>query len=205
MKLPVYNLKAEACGEIELDEDYFDFPYNEAVVHESIVNYLNCQRQGTKSALTRSEVRGHAKKPWRQKHTGRARHGSTKAPQWTGGGIVFAPKPRDFSTKMNKQAKRLAFFSAMSQKIRQGQVFVVENVDIELPKTKLMQEVLNNFKFDGKTIIVTKVTDEKAMRASGNIPYVDITTSNILNTYDIVSNKNVLITVEALKYIEEER
>ena len=203
LNLKVYNLDAEICDEIELSEEVFGIEYNEAIIHESVVAYLSNQRQGTKSALTRSEVRGHAKKPWRQKHTGRARHGSTKAPQWVGGGVAFAPKSRDFSKKMNKQAKRYAFFSALSQKISQDEVTIIKDINLEEPKTKLMQKVLDNFKFEGKTILVTKGVDDKALRAGSNIQYLDITTSDILNTYDIVSNKNVVFTVDAIKQIEE--
>ncbi|MBQ7307696.1 MAG: 50S ribosomal protein L4 [Clostridia bacterium] len=203
LNLKVYNLDAEICDEIELSEEVFGIEYNEAIIHESVVAYLSNQRQGTKSALTRSEVRGHAKKPWRQKHTGRARHGSTKAPQWVGGGVAFAPKSRDFTKKMNKQAKRYAFFSALSQKINQNEVTIIKDIKLDEPKTKLMQKVLENFKFEGKTILVTKGVDDLALRAGSNIQYLDITTSDILNTYDIVSNKNVVFTVDAIKHIEE--
>ena len=201
MKLKVFNLNAEQCDEIELSDDIFGVEYNEAVIHESVVAYLANQRQGTKSALTRSEVRGHAKKPWRQKHTGRARQGSTKSPQWVGGGVAFAPKPRDFSKKMNKSAKRYAFLSALSKKLEQNEITVIQDINLEQPKTKYMQEVLNNFKFTGKTILVTAGVDDNAMRAGGNIPYFDITTSDVLNTYDVVSNKNVVFTVDAIKNI----
>lgn len=201
--IKVYNLSAEQCGELELSENVFGAEYNESVVHETVIAYLADQRQGTKSVLTRSEVRGHAKKPWRQKHTGRARHGSTKSPQWVGGGVAFAPKPRDFSKKVNKKVRRLAFVSALSQKLNQKEITVITDIALEEPKTKLMQKVLDNFKFDGKTILVTKGVDHTALRAGNNIPYLDITTSDILNTYDIVSNKNVVFTVDAIKHIEE--
>lgn len=203
MKIKVYNLNAEQCDEIELSEDIFGVDYNEAVIHESVVAYLANQRQGTKSALTRSEVRGHAKKPWRQKHTGRARQGSTKSPQWVGGGVAFAPKPRDFSKKMNKSAKRYAFLSALSKKLEQNEITVIQDINLEQPKTKNMQQVLNNFKFTGKTILVTAGVDDNALRAGGNIPYFEITTSDVLNTYDVVSNKNVVFTVDAIKNIND--
>lgn len=202
MDIKVYNLNAEEVSTMEISEEVFGVEYNEPVIHEVVVAYLANQRQGTKSALTRTEVRGHAKKPWRQKHTGRARQGSTKAPQWTGGGVAFAPKPRDFSKKVNKKVKTLAFFSAISQKINQNEVTVIENIDLEAPKTKNMQKVLDNFGFTGKTILVTSDVDANALRAGANIKNLEITTSDILNTYDIVANKNLLITVDALKDIE---
>ena len=203
MNIKVYNLNAEECKTLEVSEEIFNVAYNEPLIHEVIVAYLSNQRQGTKSALTRSEVRGHAKKPWRQKHTGRARQGSTKAVQWVGGGIAFAPKPRDFSKKVNIKAKRKAFLSALSQKLNQNEITVIENIDIAEAKTKLMQEVLNKFNFENKTILVTKDVDEKALRAGNNIEILDITTSNLLNTYDIVANKNVILTVDALREIEQ--
>lgn len=201
--IKVYNLSAKECGELTLDEEVFGASYNEAIIHEVIVAYLAGQRQGTKSVLTRSEVRGHAKKPWRQKHTGRARQGSTKAPQWTGGGIAFAPKPRDFSKKVNKKVRRAAFVSALSQKLEQNEITVIENIALAEPKTHLMQDVLNAFNFNEKTVLVTKGVDNVALRAGNNIPNLEITTSDILNTYDVVANKNVVFTVDAIKDIEE--
>ena len=129
-KVKVYNMSASEVGQIELSDDLFAVEYNEALIHEVLVAYNANQRQGTKSALTRSEVRGHAKKPWRQKGTGRARHGSTKGPQWTGGGVVFAPKPRDFSKKVNKQAKRTALLSALSQKLAQNEITVLDKFEV---------------------------------------------------------------------------
>lgn len=203
MNIKVYNLNAEECDEITLSDEVFGYEYNESLIHENVVAYLSNQRQGTKSALTRSEVRGHAKKPWRQKHTGRARQGSTKSPQWVGGGIAFAPKPRDFSKKMNKTARQIAFLSALSQKLNQNEITVITDIALKEPKTKLMQEVLDNFKFDGKTILVTNGVNDVALRASNNIPYLDVTTCDILNTYDVVSNKNVVFTVDAIKSLEE--
>lgn len=202
-EIKVYNQNAEECGSLTLNDKVFGAEYNEPLIHEVVVAYLANQRQGTKSTLTRSEVRGHAKKPYRQKHTGRARHGSTKAVQWVGGGIAFAPKPRDFSKKVNKQAKKSAFISAISTKLANNEITVIQDFKLEEAKTKLMQKVLDNFKFDRSTILVTKGKDETAMIAGANIPYLTITTSDLLNTYEVVANKNVLLTVDAVKDIEE--
>ena len=201
-KVKVYNINAEESGSVTLKDNVFKVPYNEALIHEVVVAYLANQRQGTKSTLTRSEVRGHAKKPWKQKHTGRARQGSTKGPQWTGGGIVFAPKPRDFSKKVNAKAKKLAFASALSEKLNQKQITVIDEIKLE-PKTKNVQKMLDAFKFDSSTIIVTKGNNDDLLRASNNIPTVSVVEASLLNTYEVVSNKNVVFTKEAVKKIEE--
>lgn len=202
-KIKVYNMKAEEVEEIKLNDDLFALPYNEALVHEAIVAYNANQRQGTKSALTRSEVRGHAKKPWRQKKTGRARHGSTKGPEYTGGGVVFAPKPRDFSKKMNKTAKRLALLTAISQKIKQKELKVVDNFAIESAKTKDAQAFVDAFKFAGSTIVVGLALNDATIKATRNIKTLSVEDVNYLNTYDIVANKNVVLTKSAIKSIEE--
>ena len=202
-KIKVYNMKAEEVEEISLNKDLFDLPYNEALVHEAVVAYNANQRQGTKSTLTRSEVRGHAKKPWRQKKTGQARHGSRKGPQWTGGGVVFAPKPRDFSKKMNKTAKRLALLTAISQKIKQNELKIVDKFDIESAKTKEAQAFLDAFKFNGSTIVVGLQLTDATIKATNNIKALNVEDINYLNTYDIVANKNVVLTKSAIKSIEE--
>ena len=152
-KVKVYNTNAEVVGQATLSDEVFGCEYNEALIHQVVVAYNNNQRQGTKSALLRSEVRGHAKKPWRQKGTGRARQGSSKSAQWVGGGIIFAPKPRDFSQKVNKSMKKAAFKSAISAKIADNEVVVLDQVKLEQPKTKLFQQILNNFKVDGKNVM----------------------------------------------------
>lgn len=202
MQVKVYNINAEECGNVTLCDEVFKAPYNEALIHEVIVAYLANQRQGTKSTLTRTEVRGHAKKPWAQKHTGHARQGSTKGPQWTGGGVVFAPKPRDFSKKVNAKAKKVAFISALSKKLEQNEITVLDEIKIE-PKTKEMQKVLNNFKFDKSTVLVIDGANENVLRASSNIPTLSVVEANLLNTYEVVANKNVLITKDAIKKLEE--
>lgn len=201
-KVKVYNINAEECGSVTLKDEVFKVPYNEALIHEVVVAYLANQRQGTKSTLTRSEVRGHAKKPWRQKHTGRARQGSTKGPQWTGGGIVFAPKPRDFSKKVNAKAKKLAFVSALSEKLNQKQITVVDSLNVE-PKTKNVQNILNSFKFDSSVVLVTNGNNESLLRAASNIPSVSVVEASLLNTYEVVSNKNLVFTKDAVKKIQE--
>lgn len=202
MQVKVYNINAEECGNVTLNDEVFKTPYNEGLIHEVIVAYLANQRQGTKSTLTRSEVRGHAKKPWAQKHTGHARQGSTKGPQWTGGGVVFAPKPRDFSKKVNAKAKRVAFLSALSKKLEQNEITVLDEIKIE-PKTKEMQKVLNNFKFDKSTVLVIDGANENVLRASNNISTLSVVEASLLNTYEVVANKNVLITKDAIKKLEE--
>ncbi|MGN1208188.1 MAG: 50S ribosomal protein L4 [Christensenellales bacterium] len=201
-KVKVYNINAEECGSLTLSDEVFKAPYNEALIHEVIVAYLANQRQGTKSTLTRTEVRGHAKKPWAQKHTGNARQGSTKGPQWTGGGVVFAPKPRDFSKKVNAKAKKVAFVSALSKKLEQNEITVIDEIKIDA-KTKEMQKVLDNFKFDKSTVLVLDDKNENVMRASNNIQNLSVVNADLLNTYEVVANKNLLITKEAIKKIQE--
>ena len=203
-KVKVYNTKAEVVGQTTLSDEVFGCEYNEALIHQVVVAYNNNQRQGTKSALLRSEVRGHAKKPWRQKGTGRARQGSTKSAQWKGGGIIFAPKPRDFSQKINKTMKVAAFKSAISAKLADSEVVVLDAVTLAEPKTKLVQEILNNFKVDGKNVMfVLQEKDATVLRASNNIPNLKVTYADVLGTYDIVANSKLYITKDAIKKLEE--
>ena len=197
------NILGEDCGTIKLNDSVFKAEYNEALIHQVVVAHLANLRQGTKSALTRTEVRGHAKKPWRQKGTGRARQGSTKAPQWRGGGVAFAPKPRDFSKKVNKEAKRVAFRSAISTKLADKELIVLDNLDIKDAKTKSMVEVLKNLKVDKTAVIVIKGENENVLRASGNIPCVEVTNSDLLSVYDIVKCDRLVVTADAIKSIEE--
>ncbi len=202
-KVKVYDMSAKVVGEIELNDELFALPYNEPLIHEAVVNYEANQRQGNKSTLTRSEVRGHAKKPWRQKKTGRARHGSTKSPEYTGGGVVFAPKPRDFSKKMNKTAKRLALLTALSRKLELGQIVVLKNFEIASGKTKEANAFLKAFGLTGKTLVVGKENSESTLRASANIKSLTTEDVRTLSTYEVVANKNVLLTSAAIKSIEE--
>ena len=202
-KVKVYNMQASEVGQINLPDSLFANEYNEALIHEVIVAYNANQRQGTKSALTRSEVRGHAKKPWRQKGTGRARHGSRKGPQWTGGGVVFAPKPRDFSKKVNKQKKRIALVSALSTKLAQNQVTVLDKFAFSAPKTKEAQAFINAFKFDKSVLVINDGNDKNIKLATANIPTLNIAEACDLNVYELVANKNIVITESAIKQLEE--
>ncbi|MBP3390050.1 MAG: 50S ribosomal protein L4 [Clostridia bacterium] len=201
----VYDMKAKEVGSVALPAELFSVEYNEPVIHQVIVAENANARQGTKSTLTVSEVRGHHKKPYAQKHTGNARHGNTKAPQYKGGGIVHAMKPRDFTKKVNKQVKFLAFASALSQKLNQNEITVIDEINFENPKTKAMMEMLNAFKFDRKTVIVLDDNNEKVLRAGANIPFLSITTANLLNVGEIVANKNLVFTKSAIKKLEEVR
>lgn len=202
-KVKVYNMQAEEVGQVNLPDDLFAVEYNEPLIHEVVVAYNANQRQGTKSTLTRSEVRGHAKKPWRQKGTGRARQGSTKGPQWRGGGVVFAPKPRDFSKKVNKQKKRYALLSALSTKLKDGQVVVLDKFAFENPKTKDAQAFLNAFKFEGSVLVVNDANDKNIKLSTANIPSLSIEEASDLNAYEVVASKNIVLTESAIKQIEE--
>ena len=197
------NMNGEEVGKIKLSDNLFAIDYNEPLIHEVVVAYNANQRQGTKSALTRSEVRGHAKKPYRQKHTGRARHGSTKSPEYKGGGVVFAPKPRDFSKKLNKQVKKIAFASALSEKLRQKEVVFLDEFKLSEPKTKEVVKFLEALKLDKSVVIVTDVKNEDALRASKNLQNVKIQIADLLSTYDVVANNKIVLTKDAVKSLEE--
>ena len=202
-KVKVYDMAAKVVDEIELNDELFALEYNEPLIHEAVVAYQANQRQGNKSVLTRSEVRGHAKKPWRQKKTGRARHGSTKSPEYTGGGVVFAPKPRDFSKKMNNTAKRLALLTALSRKIALGQFIVLKDFEIASGKTKDANAFLKAFGLSGRTLVVGKDNSTETLRATANIKSLNAEDVRTLTTYEVVANKNVLLTADAVKTIEE--
>jgi len=204
-KIKVYNMSAEEVGSLSLNDEIFKVEYNEPVIHQVIVAENANARQGTKSTLTVSEVRGHHKKPYAQKHTGNARHGNTKAPQYKGGGIVHAMKPRDFSKKINKQVKYLAFVSALSQKYAQNEITVIDEIKVAEPKTKLIADMMAAFKFDRKTIMVIENNDENILKASANIPNLELTTADLFNVGEIVGNKNVVISKNAIKRLEEVR
>lgn len=202
-KVKVYNMQAKEVGQVNLPDELFAVEYNEPLIHEVIVAYNANQRQGNKSALTRSEVRGHAKKPWRQKGTGHARQGSSKGPQWKGGGIVFAPKPRDFSKKVNKQKKRYALLSAISTKIAQNEVTVLDKFAFDEIKTKNAKAFVDAFKFDGSVLVVNDVNDVNIKKSTANLPNLNIAEIDDLNVYQVVSNKNVVFTQSAIKQLEE--
>jgi len=195
-------MAGQQVGEIELSEAVFGIEPNEAVVHEVVKNHLANCRQGTQSALTRAEVSGGGKKPWRQKGTGHARQGSTRAPQWTHGGIVFAPKPRDYSYTLNKKVKRLALKSALSAKAAEGAIVVVDDLKLETIKTKTMKDFLNAAGVT-KSVVITPEQDEIVVKSARNIPGVVTTTAKILSVYDIVNAKQLVIDKAALAIIEE--
>lgn len=202
-KSKLYNMNAEEVGTLNLSDNLFADDYNEPLIHEVVVAYNANQRQGTKSTLTRSEVRGHAKKPYRQKHTGRARHGSTKSPEYKGGGVVFAPKPRDFSKKLNKQVKKIAFASAMSEKLRQNEIVFIDEFKLAEPKTKEVVKFLNAFGLNKSVVIVTDEKNADALRAAGNLQNVQIQIAELLSTYDVVANNKIVMTKDAVKSLEE--
>ncbi len=202
MQTKVLNIKGEEVGKMNLNDNVFKVPYNEAVIHQVVVATLANGRQGTKSTLTRSEVRGGGRKPWRQKGTGNARQGSTRAPQWIKGGVVFAPKPRDFSKKVNKKVKELAFKSAISTRFEEQNVIVLDDLAVEA-KTKAMVEVLENLKINTSAIIVTDEVNANVVLSARNLEKIETSTADILSTYDIVSNEKLIITKSAIKKIEE--
>ena len=202
-KVKVYNMQAEEVKQINLPDDLFAVEENIPLIHEVVVAYNANQRQGTKSTLTRSEVRGHAKKPWRQKGTGHARQGSSKGPQWRGGGIVFAPKPRDYSKKVNKQKKRYALLSALSSKLRDGQVTVLDSFSFAEPKTKQAKAFVDAFKFNGSVLVVNDKNDKNVKLSTANIPTLSVEEAANLNAYEVLANRNVVLTEAAIKQIEE--
>lgn len=202
-KLNVYNMKKETVGTIDLSDEVFAVEYNEPLIHQVIVALHNNARQGTKSTLTRSEVNLTKKKLWRQKGTGNARHDEKSAPQFVGGGVVFAPKPRDFSQKINKKMRDIAFSSALSQKIAQEEVFILDEIVFADNKTKLASEFLKTFGIDKSVIIVTDGKNENVMKATNNIQKVSCADAKLLNVAEIVENKYVVFTKDAIKKLEE--
>lgn len=202
MQTNVLNIKGEVVGKVELNDSVFKVPYNEAVIHQVVVATLANNRQGTKSTLTRSEVSGGGRKPWRQKGTGNARQGSTRAPQWIKGGVVFAPKPRDFSKKVNKKVKALAFMSAVSTRLEEGNVIVLDELNVA-PKTKEMAQVLENLKVNKSAVIVTEDVNENVVLSARNLENIETSTADIVSTYDIVTNEKLIITKSAIKKLEE--
>ena len=202
-KLSVYNMKKEAVGEIELNDLVFNAEYNEPLIHQVVVALHNNARQGTKSTLTRSEVNATKKKIYRQKGTGGARHDERSAPQFDGGGVVFAPKPRDFSQKINKKMRDIAFSSAISQKIAQNEVYVIDDVKFADSKTKAASEFLKTFGLNKRTIILTDGKDESVLKATNNIKKVSAQDVALLNVADVVENTFLVFTKSAIQKIEE--
>ena len=201
-KANLYDMSGNKKGQVDLSEAVFGIEPNTYVVHDVVKNHLANCRQGTQSALTRAEVSGGGKKPWRQKGTGRARQGSTRAPQWTHGGVVFAPKPRDYSYTLNKKVKRLALKSVLSAKAAEGNVLVVEDLNLSGVKTKEMQKFLNAVEAK-KAVLITPEVREAVYKSARNIPGVLTTTATILSVYDIVNANQVIVDKAALAVIEE--
>jgi len=222
--LNTYKQTGEKKGTLKVEDSVFGVEFNEALVHQVIVAQQNNARQGTKCTLTRAEVRGGGKKPWRQKGTGRARQGSIRSPQWNKGGVVFAPKPRDFSQKVNKQAKRLAITCALSNKVTKGEFVILDELVLKNAKTKDMSNILKGFKLDKKfhesvdakgkkiqkqskalpkVLLIVSENDEAVVRATSNIPYVKIIPSNQVNVYDLMVSDKCVTTVAEIKKIEE--
>ena len=203
MSIKVLNMAGNQVGEVELKSEIFGIEPNMHVVHEVVKNHLANCRQGTQSALTRAEVSGGGKKPWRQKGTGHARQGSTRAPQWTHGGIVFAPKPRSYSYVLNKKVRRLALKSVLSAKASEGKIIVVDSIAMDSIKTKAFRGFLDAVNCDGKAVIITPEVNENVVKSARNIPGVLTTTARILSVYDILNAKYLVIDQAALATIEE--
>lgn len=198
----VYNIEGKEVGTIDLSDAVFGVEVNEHLVHMAVVSQLANKRQGTQKAKTRSEVSGGGRKPWRQKGTGHARQGSIRAPQWTGGGVVFAPVPRDYSVKMNRKERLAALKSALTAKVQDNKLIVVDDLKFEAIKTKDMQNVLNNLKAE-KALVVTPAVDQNVVLSARNIPEVQTATVNTINVYDVMKHKTLVLTKDAVASIEE--
>ena len=199
----VVSMTGRKTGEVELNDAIFGIEPNMSVVHEVVKNHLANCRQGTQSALTRAEVSGGGRKPWRQKGTGRARQGSTRAPQWTHGGIVFAPKPRSYSYVLNKKVKRLALKSVLSAKVADGELIVVDKIEMNEIKTKTFRQFLEAVKADGKAVVVTPEVNPNVVKSARNLPGVVTAPAKLINVYDLVNAKYLVVDKDALAVIEE--
>ncbi|MGH4140402.1 50S ribosomal protein L4 [Clostridium sp.] len=202
LTLDLFNKQAEKVGDIQLNENIFGVDINTYAMHQVVVALLANKRQGTQSAKTRAEVRGGGIKPWRQKGTGRARQGSIRAPQWIHGGIVFAPKPRDYRMSVPKSMRRVAFKSALSAKVAENEMIVIDSLEFDSPKTKAMIEILSAFGAK-KTLIVVEKSNENVYKSARNIPGVQVSPVNNLNVYDILKYENFIVTKDAVSKIEE--
>ena len=203
MQTKVFDMAGKQVGEIELSDAVFGVEVNEAVVHDVVKNHLANCRQGTQSALTRAEVSGGGIKPWRQKGTGRARQGSIRAPQWTHGGIVFAPKPRDYSYTLNKKVKRLALKSVLSAKAQEENIVVIDSIKLDEIKTKTFKQFLQAVNADCKALVVTAENDAIVVKSAANIPGIVVTFANLVNVYDVLNAKKLVVDKAALAKIEE--
>lgn len=202
-KVTIYDMTGKSVGERELNDAIFAVTPNKAVLHEVVKNYLANQRQGTQSTLTRTEVSGGGKKPWRQKGTGHARQGSTRAPQWTHGGIVFAPKPRSYRYTVNKKVRRLALKSALSSKVQEESLVVLDSVTMDAYKTKTVAAMLNALGAEKKALIVLPSVDQKLIKSANNIPGVKTAQVNTINVYDILNADKLIVLKDAVAKIEE--
>lgn len=202
-KVSVYNLEGQTVGEIELSDVVFGAPVNETLLHQAVVTYLANQRQGTASTKTRAEVRGGGRKPWRQKGTGRARQGSIRAPQWVGGGTVFGPKPREYRLAMPKKARRAALRSALSAKVREGNLIVLESLTLPEPKTKLMAGVLGRLAAERKPLILLAERDRNVELSTRNLPGAATMQATDLNVYQVLSHEKLVLTKDAVAKLEE--
>ena len=203
MEVRVYDMEGKDVGAIQLKDDIFAVPVNIALLHEAVKNYLANQRQGTQSTLTRTEVRGGGKKPWRQKGTGRARQGSTRSPQWRHGGVALGPKPRSYRYSMNRKAKRLAMKSAFSAKVAEGNFIVVDKLELPETKTKAMIKVLDALNVSEKALVVLEGANLNVVRSTSNIPNVKTLYVNTLNVYDIIKHDKFVVTKAAVEKMEE--
>ncbi len=202
-KVSVYNILGEVVSEMELSPKLFDSEINESAMHEVVLAHLAARRQGTASTKSRGEVRGGGAKPWRQKGTGRARHGTTRSPLWVGGAIAFGPKPRNYRYTMPKKVRRLAMYSALTTKVQGNNLVVVDQLNMEVPKTKEILKVLNNLKISGKTLIVTATPDSVVYKSARNIEGVKTAIADSINVYDLLNYTNVVMTQDAVKKVEE--
>ena len=202
-KVSVYNMKGDEVGNIELNDEIFGADVNEHLIYMAVKQQLANRRQGTQKAKTGSEVSGGGRKPWRQKGTGHARQGSTRSPQWTGGGVVFAPVPRDYSFKMNKKEKRAALKGALTDKVQKGSIIVLDELKMEEKKTKAFAEVMKNIKAEGKSYVVIGDNDQNVILSARNLPGVKTSVSDLINVYDIMNAKTLVVTKEAVAKIEE--
>lgn len=200
----LYNIRGEQVGEVKLNDEVFGVPVHRQALYDAVIKHLAGRRLGTHDTKTRGEVRGGGRKPWRQKGTGRARHGSIRSPIWRGGGIVFGPHPRDYSIRLPKKVRRLALKSALSAKVESGGLLVLDELKMERPKTKEMIQILKNLKLNGdKVLIVTADKDENVFKSANNIPGVKPLSARGINVYDLLAYRTLVITKDAVDRVEE--
>jgi large subunit ribosomal protein L4 len=202
-KVAVYNMQGNTVGELELNDEIFAAPVNESLMHQAVVMYLANQRRGTAATKTRSAVRGGGRKPWRQKGTGRARHGSIRSPIWVGGGVTFGPEPRDYRLKMPRKARRQALRSALSSKVATGNLIVLDELGFDEPKTRKMVDVLQNLQVEGKALVVTCGDGRNVLLSARNIPGVATARAQDLNVYTVLNSEQLILTKDAIEAVEE--